>query len=371
MAKTGILLLLLASVMGTILLAGCFGTRSVYIDTNNTAIPPSDLSITPLPFETCIVNEPCSVQVVSASGGTEPRTFLSDSFATGAPPMGMIVEMGGNLVGTPTREGIYNFGVCVHDAIGISKCGMTAVTVQPRIEAPNNGADNGQAGGAGAGGAAGNGQQGTPSYGGGGPDTTDAGAGTSGSGGTGGTGSGGTGSGIIEYQKVPESWEIKLTGTYPDPDTQYCDGAQYRGDYTVQVTFPSSFMDDRNRTHPISWQETNGTFSGTESVINQGQYCDVNPTTVSNIAVEFGSLMNTEAGDIGSEIGISAKNNAKLIVATRTDHTYAYGDLTSDSTIISGIVLKVKSIDSPARVSGKWDSIPYSAAGEFTMTKKG
>ncbi len=77
----------------------------------------------------CVVNEKCHLQVAWATGGTPPYYFKSDTFRLGAPPFGMIVDLNGFLTGRPSREGRYNFGVCVVDLVGASSCGGTEVTV--------------------------------------------------------------------------------------------------------------------------------------------------------------------------------------------------------------------------------------------------
>lgn len=69
--------------------------------------------------------------VGSISGGSPPYHYQSDSFANGAPPFGMIVDLNGNLTGTPTDAGQYTFGVCATDLSGrvTSPCPTTTITV--------------------------------------------------------------------------------------------------------------------------------------------------------------------------------------------------------------------------------------------------
>jgi hypothetical protein len=69
--------------------------------------------------------------VGTVSGGSPPYHFQSDSFATGAPPLGMIVDLNGKLTGTPSVAGSYTFGVCAVDMAGASSCGATSITVNP------------------------------------------------------------------------------------------------------------------------------------------------------------------------------------------------------------------------------------------------
>ena len=69
--------------------------------------------------------------VGSISGGSPPYHYQSDTFANGAPPFGMIVDLNGNLTGTPTDAGQYTFGVCAVDSSGrvSAPCPMTTITV--------------------------------------------------------------------------------------------------------------------------------------------------------------------------------------------------------------------------------------------------
>ncbi|MFH0949068.1 MAG: hypothetical protein V1802_01120 [Candidatus Aenigmatarchaeota archaeon] len=135
MEKDGISFILpLILIFSVITISGCSGQEQ---DQNQT-IAPTDLAIVPYDFEQCTVDDPCAVQVADAFGGTEPYTFQSDSFATGAPPMGMTIGMDGYLSGTPSLEGNYNFGVCVKDATSTSKCTQTTVIVYPKEEIVEN-----------------------------------------------------------------------------------------------------------------------------------------------------------------------------------------------------------------------------------------
>ena len=84
----------------------------------------------------CEVNKSCSITIATASGGSQPYYFTSDSLANGTPPAGTVVSTGiskvnGTLTGTPTKAGTYTFGVCVVDLIGAEDCGTTTVTVNP------------------------------------------------------------------------------------------------------------------------------------------------------------------------------------------------------------------------------------------------
>ena len=83
----------------------------------------------------CTVNKKCTVQVAQGDGGTPPYHFQSDTFANGAPPMGMIIGQDGYLTGTPSKAGKYTFGVCVVDSVAASKCDQTSVIVK-EVNAP-------------------------------------------------------------------------------------------------------------------------------------------------------------------------------------------------------------------------------------------
>ncbi len=65
----------------------------------------------------------------STTGGSPPYFYRSDSFATGAPPLGMIVDLNGNLTGTPSVAGTYTVGLCAVDQVGSSSCGTATVKV--------------------------------------------------------------------------------------------------------------------------------------------------------------------------------------------------------------------------------------------------
>ncbi len=80
----------------------------------------------------CTEKTPCSTPVAGAWRGTPPFHYKSGSFADGgAPPMGMIVDLNGNLNGNAPAAGTYTFSVCVVDSIGESDCGQASVVVSP------------------------------------------------------------------------------------------------------------------------------------------------------------------------------------------------------------------------------------------------
>jgi Carboxypeptidase regulatory-like domain len=68
--------------------------------------------------------------VKSITGGTAPYHYHSDTLAAGTPPLAMIVNPNGNLTGTPSVPGQYNFSVCATDSAGeTSPCEATSITV--------------------------------------------------------------------------------------------------------------------------------------------------------------------------------------------------------------------------------------------------
>jgi hypothetical protein len=73
--------------------------------------------------------------VATVTGGQPPYHYQSDTFINGAPPLGMIIDLNGNLTGTPSVAGTYNFGVCAVDTIASSStpCPAVTVTVLPAL----------------------------------------------------------------------------------------------------------------------------------------------------------------------------------------------------------------------------------------------
>jgi hypothetical protein len=86
------------------------------------------LTLIPIDGE-CCPNEDCDAQVADASGGSPPYHFSSGSFANGAPPMGMIINLNGHLTGKAPAVGTYTFSVCVADMSGASDCKQTRLIV--------------------------------------------------------------------------------------------------------------------------------------------------------------------------------------------------------------------------------------------------
>ncbi|MEM2160050.1 MAG: S8 family serine peptidase [Candidatus Nitrosotenuis sp.] len=80
------------------------------------------------------VNKYCEIKIATATGGSSPYHFQSDTFASGTPPLGMSVKTGkdlqsGYLSGTPSRDGKYTFGVCAVDQARKSSCAQVKVIV--------------------------------------------------------------------------------------------------------------------------------------------------------------------------------------------------------------------------------------------------
>lgn len=97
---------------------------------------PSTLAITavtPLPDARPGVSY--SARAATATGGVPPYSFLSDTFANGAPPLGMIIDLNGFLTGTPsssyTTRQTFTFGICVRDIEATLKCTTNSVVVAP------------------------------------------------------------------------------------------------------------------------------------------------------------------------------------------------------------------------------------------------
>ena len=83
----------------------------------------------------CTVGVYCSANLIAnVSGGTAPYLYQSDTFRNGTPPWGTVVGNDGLLIGIPTREGIYTFGVCAVDTVALSTCGPVTATIEPAEE---------------------------------------------------------------------------------------------------------------------------------------------------------------------------------------------------------------------------------------------
>ena len=96
----------------------------------------STLSIAPVPIAVeAIAGQYFSQRAATATGGQPPYSFLADTFASGAPPLGMGVDIDGFLTGTPsltyTTRQTFTFGICVRDQVQTLKCTTNTVVVGP------------------------------------------------------------------------------------------------------------------------------------------------------------------------------------------------------------------------------------------------
>ncbi|MBI2530415.1 MAG: hypothetical protein HYW05_04710 [Candidatus Diapherotrites archaeon] len=83
----------------------------------------------------CTVGVYCSANLIAnVSGGTAPYHYQSDTFRNGTPPWGTVVGVDGLLIGIPTREGTYTFGVCAVDSVALSTCGPVTAKIEPAAE---------------------------------------------------------------------------------------------------------------------------------------------------------------------------------------------------------------------------------------------
>jgi hypothetical protein len=68
----------------------------------------------------------------SVSGGTGAYHYQTGTYATGTPPLGMVVGANGVLSGTPLKAGTYSFQLCAADDAGdvSSPCATSTITVR-------------------------------------------------------------------------------------------------------------------------------------------------------------------------------------------------------------------------------------------------
>lgn len=118
----------------------------------NVAPATGPIQITALVLPNAHPGEYYSQQAATAAGGSPPYSYYADSFANGAPPLGMSVEINGWLSGTPsstyTSERDFPFGICVKDVGGNRVCTPTGIRVSPGMSTlawtVGNQCDNGQ-----------------------------------------------------------------------------------------------------------------------------------------------------------------------------------------------------------------------------------
>ena len=77
----------------------------------------------------CTEKTQCTTKIAGATGGNPPYHYQSGSFAGGTPPLGMIIDLNGDLTGKAPAAGRYTFGVCVVDSIGDSDCGQSSAII--------------------------------------------------------------------------------------------------------------------------------------------------------------------------------------------------------------------------------------------------
>jgi len=95
----------------------------------------STLAITAVALREARPGQSYSERAATATGGQPPYAFLADTFANGAPPLGMGIDLNGFLTGTPsstyaTRQ-TFTFGICVRDQVQTLKCTTNSVVVAP------------------------------------------------------------------------------------------------------------------------------------------------------------------------------------------------------------------------------------------------
>jgi hypothetical protein len=106
---------------------------SVGQDFNSKAAPSTAIVVTavnPLPQAT--VGKSYSTTVLkTVAGGKGVYHYQSGTFATGTPPVGMILNNNGTLTGTPQKAGKYSFQLCASDNYSdlAATCAATTITV--------------------------------------------------------------------------------------------------------------------------------------------------------------------------------------------------------------------------------------------------
>ncbi|MDP9064233.1 MAG: carboxypeptidase-like regulatory domain-containing protein, partial [Pseudomonadota bacterium] len=92
-----------------------------------------DISISAVnPLPQARIGENYSQNVLqSVAGGKGSYHYQAGSFATGAPPLGMILNANGTLSGTPKIPGTYAFTLCATDSVGnvTTTCAQTSLNV--------------------------------------------------------------------------------------------------------------------------------------------------------------------------------------------------------------------------------------------------
>ncbi len=95
----------------------------------------SDLAIKTLPLPDAVAGSAYFQLAATATGGAQPYHFQLDTLANGAPPLGLSIDINGDLTGTPsasyTASRSFTFGVCVVDVVATARCAQTSITVNP------------------------------------------------------------------------------------------------------------------------------------------------------------------------------------------------------------------------------------------------
>ena len=77
--------------------------------------------------------------VTLVTGSSPPYKYSLGSFMSGTPPPGMTIDiLNGNLIGTPTTAGTYEFEVCVSDLGGRTSCKQTSVVIEEEKDTANS-----------------------------------------------------------------------------------------------------------------------------------------------------------------------------------------------------------------------------------------
>ena len=77
--------------------------------------------------------------VTLVTGSSPPYKYSLGTFMSGTPPPGMTIDiLNGNLIGTPTTTGTYDFEVCVSDLGGRTSCKQTSVVVEEEKDSFNS-----------------------------------------------------------------------------------------------------------------------------------------------------------------------------------------------------------------------------------------
>lgn len=116
---------LLQMLTAVLLVMGCVRSTPASTTTTITFTVPEEIP-------TATVGEPYSysfTQETNPTGGNPPYSFMLGS-GVGFPPLGLTLDVNGELSGTPTAAGTRTFEVCVKDLGGNQSCRKTSLTVK-------------------------------------------------------------------------------------------------------------------------------------------------------------------------------------------------------------------------------------------------